>query len=136
MNNKFGKWGTLGLTALATLAFLAAGSFKLSGAEEMIQNFTRYGLPVGFMYFIGASEVAGAVGLWLPQKPFGSWPLKRLAAGGLAVIMVGAVVMHAINDPIAQAVPAVVLLAILSFLVFSFGKSSARSELSEAPVGA
>ncbi len=136
MNSKFGKWGTLALTALATLAFLAAGSFKLSGAEEMVQNFARYGLPVGFMYFIGASEVAGAIGLWLPQKPVGPWPLKRLAAAGLAIIMVGAVVMHAVNDPIAQAVPAAVLLAILSFLVFSFGRTSTQSELSQAPAGA
>ncbi len=136
MNSKFGKWATWGLTGLATLGFLAAGGFKLSGAEQMVQSFTKFGLPVAFMYFIGAAEVAGAIGLWLPQKPFGPWALKRLAAAGLAIIMVGAVFMHLMHDPIAQAIPALLYLAILSFLFFAFGKSAAQSAISEAAAGA
>ena len=124
MNSKFAKWGTVLATVLPTLAFLMAGGAKLSGAEEMVQNFSRYGLPTAFMYFIGACEVAGAVGLWLTTTVIGPWPLRRLAALGLAIIMVGAVAMHAVHDPIMNALPAAILLALLVFLFRAFGSSS------------
>ena len=49
---------SLGLT---TLAFIAAGSAKLAGVEQMHLSFALMGLPAWFGYFIGASELAGAV---------------------------------------------------------------------------
>jgi putative oxidoreductase len=125
MSGKAAKWGTLAATALATLAYLGAGGAKLSGAEEMVQSFTKYGLPIEFMYFIGACEVAGAIGLWLNMTVVVPWPLRRLAALGLAVIMVGAITMHVLNDPVTQAIPAAVLLAILLFLFKRFGQTEA-----------
>ena len=125
MSSKAAKWGTLAATGLATLAYLGAGTMKLSGAEEMVQSFTKYGLPVEFMYFIGACEVAGAIGLWLNMTVVVPWPLRRLAALGLAVIMVGAITMHVLNDPVTQAIPAAVLLAILLFLFKRFGQTEA-----------
>jgi len=125
------KWLIIVATVLPTLAFLAAGSFKLSGAEEMVQNFQKYGLPITFMYFIGLSEVAGAIGLWLKIAPVGGIQLRLLAALGLSIIMVGAIVNHAIHDPISMAVPAAVLLAILLFLAQTFRKDSAESQRSQ-----
>jgi len=129
MNSKVAKWGTLAATGLLTLGFLGAGGTKLSGAEEMVQNFSKYGLPLEFMYFIGACEVAGAIGLWLKMSIIVPWPLRRLAASGLALIMVGAVAMHIMHDPIVNAVPAVVFLALLVFLIRSFGRSGDIAEL-------
>lgn len=90
--NKFkhyGLWAIIGLTALA---FLAAGIGKLMGVEMMHQSFATLGLPVFFGYFIGACEVAGAIGLLI--KRFSS-----LAAVGLGIIMIGAMYYHMQFDP-------------------------------------
>jgi len=124
MTRSVPKWLLIVATALPTVAFLAAGSFKLMGAPEMVQGFEKFGLPVWFMYFIGACEVAGAIGLWLKLAPVGGVPLRLLAALGLAVIMVGAVVTHLIHDPLSAAAPAALLLAILLFLAHSFRRQA------------
>jgi len=124
---KMKKWLIIAATVLPTLAFLAAGTFKVSGAEEMVQNFQKYGLPISLMYFIGLSEIAGAIGLWLKIAPVGGIQLRLLAALGLSIIMVGAIASHAIYDPISMAAPAAVLLAILLFLAHTFRKESAGS---------
>ncbi len=55
---------SLGLT---TLAFIAAGSAKLAGVEQMHLSFALMGLPAWFGYFIGASELAGAVAIWIKK---------------------------------------------------------------------
>jgi len=128
MNGKTAKWATLIVTGLVTLAYLGAGAGKLTGAEQMVQNFAKYGLPVEFMYFIGACEVAGAIGLWLKMSPVGPWPLRRLAAAGLAIIMVGAITMHILHDPLVNGIPATVLLIILVFLFRSFGRQGSNRE--------
>lgn len=125
MNQSAKKWGLIAATALPTLAFLAAGSFKLSGAEEMVQSFSKFGLPVWFMYFIGASEIAGAVGLWLKMAPLGGLQLRLLAALGLSIIMIGAVANHLVYDPLGQAMPATILLVILLGLAYTFRRRSA-----------
>ena len=54
---------------------------------EVVENFTRYGHTDAFRLFIGAAEVSGAIGLWIPRLAF--W-----AALGLIIIMLGAVYTH------------------------------------------
>jgi len=97
------------LIALSTV-FLMAGGSKLSGAEMHVESFTRYGLPIAFMYFIGVAEVAGAIGLWISR-------VSALAAMGLIIIMFGAVAMHVIFDPVTMAIPAIVFTILLSIIV-------------------
>src|SRR6266542_512722 len=74
---------------LAALLFLFAGSMKyIMPAEEMQQGPTS--LPIAFMYFIGACECLGALGLLLPGMfRIRTW-LTPLAAAGLTTIMIGA----------------------------------------------
>jgi uncharacterized membrane protein YphA (DoxX/SURF4 family) len=105
------SWLVTSTTGLLAVAFLMAGIPKLSGAEGMAENFERFGLSVSFMRFIGVSEVAGAVGLFLPR-------LAPLAAGGLAVIVAGAAVLHFMHDPAPQAIPAGVLTVLCVFLAY------------------
>jgi uncharacterized membrane protein YphA (DoxX/SURF4 family) len=100
------------VSAVTALAFLAAGTAKLLGAPPLVESFTHFGFGTGFMRFIGATEVAGAVGLFLPR-------LAPLAATGLVIIMGGAVVVHLLHDPMAEAVPPAVLLISCAFLAFS-----------------
>jgi len=105
------KIGLRVLAALLGLVFLLAGGAKLSGQEPMIEAFTKFGLPIWFMYFIGTSEVVGAIGLQIPK-------LTSYAALGLMLIMVGAVGTHLLFDPVQDAAPAIIISAFLGVLIW------------------
>ena len=80
-------WTIQGL--LAAL-FVFAGSMKfLMPMEEMTKDVAW---PAWFIYFIGAAEVLGGLGLVLPDLSRIRPGLTPLAAAGLVVIMIGAVV--------------------------------------------
>jgi putative oxidoreductase len=77
--------------ALLLMRLLAALIFGWSGVGHLRDPKGRaesLGLPVGFTVFIGAAEVAGALGL-----TFGV--LTQWAALGLVLIMLGAIYMKA-----------------------------------------
>jgi hypothetical protein len=88
-------------SALA-LVFLGAGSSKLVMSAEQLTSQSEIDFPMWFMRFIGVCEVAGALGLILPSVSRIRTGLTPLAACGLIVIMIGAVVSTAI----AMSVPA------------------------------
>ena len=104
---KYLLWVALGLV---TLVMLMGGIGKLSGNPMMHQSFEMLGLPSWFGYFIGACEVAGAIGIWLPR-------LSALAAAGISIIMVGAIYFHVTMTPIAQALPALVVLLLCLYII-------------------
>jgi uncharacterized membrane protein YphA (DoxX/SURF4 family) len=78
-------WTVQGLLALL---FLFAGGMKLAVPPEMLAAMTP--LPVPFMRFIGLVEVLGGLGLVLPALTRIRPGLTPLAAGGLALEMIGA----------------------------------------------
>ena len=63
--------------------FLGAGLSKLAGEPAMVDMFAVIGVGQWLRYFVGACELAGAVGVVVPQ-------LCVLAAACLALLMVGA----------------------------------------------
>jgi putative oxidoreductase len=75
------------LQALLAVQFAAGGLAKLAGAPELVDLFASIGAGQWLRYLVGALEVAGAVGLLVPR-------LTRLAALGLATLMVGATVTN------------------------------------------
>ncbi|ALV41918.1 hypothetical protein AU252_12715 [Pseudarthrobacter sulfonivorans] len=83
-------------SALA-LAFLAAGLMKISQPQEKLaasglawaEDFNS-----GAIKAIGAAEVLGALGLILPAVTGIATFLVPVAAAGLAVVMVGAIITH------------------------------------------
>jgi DoxX-like family len=77
--------------ALLALLFLFAGGAKLvmSAAELAAQA----PLPVAFLRFIGVMEILGGLGLVLPGILRIRTELTPLAAAGLVIIMIGAVVV-------------------------------------------
>ena len=84
------------LQGLLAAAFLASGAMKLAGsrekaAEQMawVKLYPGWGVKA-----IGAAEVAGALGLILPALTGIAPVLTPLAAIGLALLMVGAVITH------------------------------------------
>jgi putative oxidoreductase len=75
------------LQAGLALPFAAGGLAKLAGAPELVELFASIGAGQWLRYVVGALEVAGAVGLLVPR-------LSRLAALGLAALMLGATVTN------------------------------------------
>ena len=81
---------------LLTLLFLFAGGTKLFMSEAALKQMTPPNsivLPILLLRFIGLCEVLGALGLILPGITRIRRGLTPLAACGLLVIMIGAVVI-------------------------------------------
>ena len=105
------KYGLLGIKALLTLAFVAAGAAKLVGVEMMVQTFEAVGVGQWFRYVTGIIEVGSAVLLWIPGR-------QLLGAALLVCTMIGATLAHLlILGP--SAVPAVVLGILAAITAYS-----------------
>lgn len=104
---KYLTWIAMGIV---TLVMLMGGVMKLTGNEMATASFAVLGLPAVFGTFIGLCELAGAVGLWLRRT-------SMLAAIGIAIIMVGAVYYHVVHTPIAEGVPAIVVLLCCGWII-------------------
>ncbi len=95
------------VSVLLALEFAGSGITKLIGLDQPVQVFHHLGFGDSFRLFIGAAEVAGALGLLVPRLRF--W-----AAAGLSIIMIGALVMHVrAGDPVAKMAPAAISLVLL-----------------------
>src|SRR6185312_1486515 len=91
---------------LLALIFLFAGVMKLVMPADAFKDVP---LPVAFLRFIGVAETLGALGLVLPGLFRIRLGLTPLAAAGLVIIMIGAVVVSIITaGPASAAIPAVV----------------------------
>ena len=103
------RWKTILLWSVSILLaafFFQAGGSKLFGAEMMIENFARWGLPDWFRPVTGFVEVAGGALLLLPRTRF-------YGATALAGTMVGAALTHLVSGVDLQNLPVVgVLLAL------------------------
>ncbi len=107
------------VTGLLALAFLGAGSMKLSKSRAELAPKMAWveGFSDGQVKGIGALEVLGALGLILPALTHIAPVLVPVAAIGLALTMVGAVATHVRRgEPFAASVPALVL-GVLSVVV-------------------
>lgn len=96
------KYLSLGIRALLTVAFVAAGFAKLTGAEMMVGTFEAIGFGQWFRYVTGLIEVGGAILLWVPG-------LTVVGAGLLGATMVGAVFSHLVVLGVDTMLPSVVL---------------------------
>lgn len=108
------KWVIRILQGLLVVGFTAFGVMKLTGSAMQVQTFEGFGYPLAFMYFIGFCEILGAIGLLV-----GFWKsrIALLAAGGLVLLMTGAVFSHfKAGQGIGLIMPALVFL-ILSLVV-------------------
>ncbi|OYN96280.1 hypothetical protein CGZ96_13545 [Enemella evansiae] len=107
---------TIILTALLTLGFLGAGVGKLRRSQPVTGTLEGLGVSPGLQRTIGILEVLGAigviVGLFLQ-------PLGILAAIGLVLMMIGAIIFHLrAKDSVKDSAGALVLL-VFSGLVLS-----------------
>ena len=93
---------------LVAVLFLFAGSMKFIMSPAQMQQGPMT-FPMWFLYFIGACECLGALGLILPAVTRIRTGLVPLAAAGLTIIMIGATTVTIMSMGIAAAIfPAVV----------------------------
>ena len=103
------KYGLIAIKTLLTIAFVAAGTAKLTGVEVMVGTFDAIGWGQWFRYLTGSIEIVSAVLLWVRGR---EW----IGAGLLTCTMGAAVLFHIlVLGP--TLVPAVIL-GILSAFVF------------------
>ena len=110
--------------ALLAAAFLMSGGMKLTAPLEALQAQMPWvsGAMGALVRFIGAAEVAGALGLLLPSLTRIAPRLTVLAAIGLGVIMVLASITHASRGEFPMIGANVVLGGVAAFI--AWGRSS------------
>ena len=81
------------IQVLLALVFLFAGGAKLVMSVAEMNAGSPMPLPGPFLRFIGATEIAGALGLILPGALRIRPGLTPLAAAGLTIVMIGATVI-------------------------------------------
>lgn len=101
--------------SLLALAFLAAGLMKVTQPrEKLVASGMKWAAAVSprTVKALGTLEALAAIGLILPPALGIATVLAPLAAVGIAIIMVGAIAIHARAAEAQQAVFTVVLLAL------------------------
>ena len=111
------------IAGVLAAAFGAAGAMKLTKPRAELEPNMAWVASVtdSQVKGVGLVELLGAIGLILPAVTGIAPILVPLAATGLVLVMIGAVITHVrLGDPIAQAVPAIVLGALS--LVVAIGR--------------
>jgi uncharacterized membrane protein YphA (DoxX/SURF4 family) len=106
---------------LLALLFLFAGVTKLVLPIEVLTAMgspNQVQLPGLFIRFIGVCETLGALGLILPGVFRRRRDLTPLAAIGLVIIMIGAVVLTIIADGVAAGIGPLVVGLLCAFVAY------------------
>lgn len=94
--------------------FKKTSGWRGGNADNMKQEFETYGLPEWLMFIVGGLKIILSLGL-LASIYFSE--LEAPSAYGIAILMLGAIIMHLkISDPIKKSLPAFIFLT-LSLLV-------------------
>lgn len=98
----------LGLLNVWLLRRHSATAYRGGAAKNLKEEFATYGLPAPMFYIVGGLKIICGVlllaGLWFPQ-------VVLPAAAVVAVLMLGAVVMHLkVGDAVSKYVPAALML--------------------------
>lgn len=108
----------LGLLNVWLLRARSSTSYRGGEATSLKEEFAAYGLPEFMFYVVGGLKIGAALalvaGLWLPQ-------LVVPAAAIVAVLMVGALVMHMkVKDPLKKSLPAFAML-VMAVAILALG---------------
>ena len=113
---------------LLAAAFGMAGFVKLSQSLDSLSGMMPWvtAVPALLVRFIGAAEVAGALGLILPRATKIQPQLTAYAGAALALVMLLAALFHASRGEFGNIVPTVVLF-VLSIAV-AYGRWPGRGK--------
>lgn len=111
------------LQSLTAILFLMAGGMKLfRPIDQLAARFAWMGkVPRGFIRFIGACELAGAVGLIAPAATSILPQLTVVAAACLTTLMACAVVFHVARREIPSGIRALIILLVV--LAIAIGRA-------------
>ncbi len=112
--------------ALLAVVFLCAGVMKIIVPLDVLYTYMQLPLPGIFIRFIGVCEVLGALGLILPGLTRIRPDLTSLAARGLVLIMIGAV-MFTPPEALATAALPVVLGMLAAFVAYGRAPRTAEA---------
>ena len=104
------------IQALLAALFVFAGGMKLVLPIEKMQD--PVALPGLFLRFIGVCELLGGIGLILPSLLRIRPGLTPLAASGLVVIMIGAMVISVMYMGVASALIPLVVGILAAFIAY------------------
>ncbi|UGY90996.1 DoxX family protein [Streptomyces gobiensis] len=110
--------------ALWTLQIITAGMFlmgaviKLTASAGSVESFDQIGFGGWFLYFIGAAELAGGIGLLVPR-------LTGLAALSLTALMIGAVITEVVVFGGGMVIAPIVALACVATIAWGRRQSTA-----------
>ena len=107
---------------LLALAFLMAGFMKVSQPVEKLQqrmSWTKHVAP-GIIRLVGALEILGAIGLILPVATHILPWLTPVAAIGLVLTMIGAIIVHLRLKEARQVSAPLVLLLLSLFIALGY----------------
>ncbi len=98
------------------IRFNKATPWRGGSAQSMSEEFHTYGLSKNIMYLIGGLKILFALGLIISiWYPFLTTP----SAAGIAILMAGAVSMHArVKDNLKKSLPAFSFMVLSLFLIF------------------
>jgi uncharacterized membrane protein YphA (DoxX/SURF4 family) len=121
------------IQALLALLFLFAGGMKLvMPIEEMLKQMPLP-LPGLFVRFTGVVEVLGAVGVILPAL-LGIRPgLTPLAAAGLVIVMIGAIVYTLAAGDVASALMPLAVGLLAAFVAYGRWRLTSQPGSSHSP---
>jgi putative oxidoreductase len=108
------------IQAITALAFLAAGGFKSTQPIDTLAKSMSWvkSFPTAFVRFIAICEVLGGIGLIVPELTHILPWLTIVAAAGLVIIMIGAVVYHIVRKEYANIAPSLVLLILSAIILY------------------
>jgi uncharacterized membrane protein YphA (DoxX/SURF4 family) len=102
---------------LAALFIFAGGTKLIMPIEEMTAQMP-IPLPGWFLRFIGVAELLGGIGLVLPWLTRIQPKLTPLAAAGLVIIMIGAVILTLMTGEVAMALMPLVVGILCAFVAY------------------
>ena len=105
------------LQVLLAVAFLAHGWMFLFPPENLVAVMNAAIHPA-FRLFIGVAEVLAAIGLTLPGLTRILPWLVPVAAAGLMIVMIGAIIMHISRGETSSAITTIILLVLLTFVAY------------------
>jgi len=108
--------------ALWIVQGLLAALFLFAGGAKLVMSLDQMAGPVAlpgwFLRFIGVAEVLGALGLTLPGLLRIRPGLTPLAAAGLVIIMIGAIVLTLVGGMVAVALINAVVALLAAFVAY------------------
>ena len=106
------------LQALLAAAFAAHGWMLGSPPPELLPIINEQ-LGVGFRLFLGAAEIAGALGMLLPALTRKMPWLTPTAAGCLAFVVASATVLHLFRGEASAAATTAILFLLAAFVAYA-----------------